>query len=104
MSKEPMNLVFEQLKLMRKDIASLKDDVRSLTGGQDEIGVDIKEVRLVQAGHTLSLDFLTERVEKLREGTLTAIGFAAETGSRSRTVEKQVADLVKRVEKLEKTQ
>ena len=97
MSKEPINLVFEQLKLMRKDILSLKD-------GLDEMRVDISEMRLVQAKHTLSLDFLTERVEKLREGTLTAIGFAAETGARTKTVEKQVADLVKRVERLEKAQ
>ena len=90
-----MNLVFEQLKLIRKGIQSLKE-------GQDGMRIDIKEVRLVQAGHTLSLDFLTERVEKLREGTLTAIGIAAETGARTKTVEKQFADLVKRVEKLEK--
>ena len=97
MSKEPMNLVFEQLKLLRKDVLSLKD-------GQDDMRADLREVRLIQAKHSLSLDFLTERVEKLREGTLSAIGFASETNAETRKIQKQVADLTKRVERLEKTQ
>ena len=60
MSKEPVHLIMEQLKLLRGEVLSIKTDVH-------DIKDDIKEMRLVQVRHTLSLDFLTERVEKLRE-------------------------------------
>ena len=102
MSKEPINLIMEQLKLLRGEVLSVKTDMHEMSAELKDLRSDVREIRLTQAGHTLTLDFLTERAEKLREGTLTAIGFAAETGTRSRSVEKQVADLTKRVEKLEK--
>ena len=38
MSKEPMNLVFEQLKLLRKDVHALKD-------GQDEVRSGLRDVK-----------------------------------------------------------
>ena len=103
MSKEPMNLVFEQLKLLRKDVHALKDGQDEVRSGLRDVKTTLSEHGLTLAQHTLQLDFLGERVEKLREGTLTAIGFATETGTRTRTVERQLADLSKRVETLEKS-
>jgi hypothetical protein len=40
----------------------------------------------------------------LREGTLTAIGFAASANEQNRKLAQQIADLAKRVEKLEAAQ
>ncbi|MEA2861721.1 MAG: hypothetical protein QOC72_3760, partial [Methylobacteriaceae bacterium] len=53
---------------------------------------------------TLRFDFLEERVEMLREGTLTAIGFAASANEQHKKLAEQIADLAKRVQKLEAAQ
>ncbi len=88
MAKEPVNLILEQLKILRSDVHGMRGDVR--------------DIRKVLDAHTLKLDFLDERVETLREGTLTAIGFAASAGVQHKKLEKRIVDLARRVEKLEK--
>jgi hypothetical protein len=81
MAEEPENFVLHYLPDIRTDVASLRTEVKDTRG-------DVHEIRTVLDSHTLRFDFLEERVEMLREGTLTAIGFAT-------------SDLAMRVEKVE---
>jgi hypothetical protein len=94
---EPENLILHHLREMRADM-------RATDGKIDSLGGDLREVRTVLDSHTLRFDFLEERVEMLREGTLTAIGFAASASEQNRKLAQQIADLAKRVEKLEAAQ
>jgi uncharacterized protein (DUF3084 family) len=94
MAEEPENLVLHHLRDIRADVASLRTEVKDMRG-------DVHEIRTVLDSHTLRFDFLAERVEMLREGTLTAIGFAAPANEQNRKLAQQIADLTKRVEKLE---
>ena len=91
MANEPENLVLEHLRIIRADIRDLRTE---MTG-------EFHDVRRTLGEHTRRFDYLEERVEMLREGTLTAIGFAASAGERQKKLEKQIADLTKRVEKSE---
>jgi phage shock protein A len=97
MAEEPENLVLHHLRDIRADVASLRTEVKDMRG-------DVHEIRTVLDSHTLRFDFLEERVEMLREGTLTAIGFAASANEQNRKLAQQIADLTKRVEKLETAQ
>lgn len=90
MSKEPDNLILHHLKALRAEVGEMRQELHT--------------VRLTVAGHDLRFDSLDERFELVREGTLTAIGFAADASRSIKTVREQVADLTRRVEKLEKTQ
>ena len=94
MTEEPENLVLHHLRDIRADVASLRTEAKDMRG-------DVHEIRTVLDSHTLRFDFLEERVEMLREGTLTAIGFAASANEQNRKVAQQIADPTKRVEKLE---
>jgi hypothetical protein len=95
MVQEPDNLVLESLCGMRGDIADLREGVRGIQN-------DIRGVRNVQDNHTLRFDFLEERVETLREATMTALGFAVNADEKHKKIEIRLAELTKRVEKLEK--
>jgi uncharacterized coiled-coil DUF342 family protein len=97
MAEEPDNLVLRHLRDMRADM-------RSTDGKIDNLRGDIREVKSVLDSHTLRFDFLEERVEMLREGTLTAIGFAASANEQHKKLAEQIADLAKRVQKLEAAQ
>jgi uncharacterized coiled-coil DUF342 family protein len=97
MAEEPENLVLRHLRDMRADM-------RAMDGKIDNLRGDVREVRTVVDSHTLRFDFLEERVEMLREGTLTAIGFAASANEQNRKLAQQIAELAKRVEKLEAAQ
>ena len=90
MAEEPDNLVLRHLR-------EIRDDVKEMRG-------DVHEIKGVLESHTLRFDFLEERVEMLREGTLTAIGFAASANEQNKKLAQQIADLTKRVEKLEAAQ
>ena len=90
MAEEPDNLVLRHLRDIRADVKEMRGDVH--------------EIRTVLDSHTLRFDYLQERVEMLREGTLTAIGFAASSSEQNKKLAQQLADLTKRVEKLEAAQ
>jgi uncharacterized DUF497 family protein len=64
----------------------------------DEIEAVLKGVRPTVTSHDLRFDALEERVETIREGTVTAIGYAAHASRAHVDLCKQIAD---RVEKLE---
>ena len=85
MAKEPENLVLEHLRLIRADVKELRGEMR---GELDSVRTDLRDIRKVQDDHTLRFDYLEERVEMLREGTLTAIGFAASAGESQKKLEK----------------
>lgn len=69
-----------------------------------EIEAVLKEVRLTVVGHDWRFDALEERVEVIREGTVSAIGYAAHAGRERVNSRKEIADLARRVEKLEARQ
>ena len=80
---------------MRAELHLARGDIRALQE-------DSREVRRTVASHSLRFDYLDERVELLREGTVTAITVAAQAGESSKQLRKGVADLTNRVEKQEK--
>jgi len=94
MAEEPDNLVLQLLRAIRA-----KQDDHSARF--DEIEEVLREVRLTGASHVLRFDALEERVEAIREGTVPAIGFAANASRAHVDLRKQIADLTRRVEKLE---
>ena len=63
---------------------------------------DIRDLGRILDRHTLQHDFLSERVEDLRESTMTGLGFATNANLHAKKVEKQLVELTKRVEQLEK--
>jgi hypothetical protein len=91
MAEEPDNLVLQLLRTMRAE-----NSVRF-----DEIEAVLKEVRLTVISHDLRFDALEERVETIREGTVTAIGYAAHASRAHVDLRKQIAELTRRVERLE---
>ena len=88
MAGESDDGVWGQLREIRGDIAELRQDIR--------------EIRTVQDKHTLQFEFLAERVEMLREATLTSVGIAIESTAREKRLEATSTELTQRVEKLEK--
>jgi hypothetical protein len=94
MAKEPENLVLQLLRGIRGTL----DEHSSRF---DEIDSLLREVRLTLVGHDLRFDALDERVEAIREGTVSAIGFAANAGRAHVDLRRQIADLTRRVERLE---
>ena len=96
MAKEPDNLVLALLGEMRADIKDVRKDM-------SRIDETLRAVRLTVAGHDLRFDALDEKIEMIREGTVSAIGFAANASRAHVDLHKQIADLTRRVEKLERT-
>ncbi|MGO9743070.1 MAG: hypothetical protein ACLPN5_16470 [Roseiarcus sp.] len=97
MSEEPENLMLHLLRGLRSDVAKLRAERSSA----DEV---LHEVRRTVTSHNFRFDALDERVEMLREGTLTAIGFAAHATQSQKKLQDQIADRTRRVENLEKAQ
>jgi hypothetical protein len=87
MAEEPENLVLALLREMRADMS--------------RIDATLREVRVTVVGHDLRFDALDEKIEMIREGTVSAIGFAANASRAHVDLHKQIADLTRRVEKLE---
>jgi hypothetical protein len=94
MSEEPESTVLHHLK-------ALRGDIRRLDGKLTEINNEVRSIRLTVAGHDLRFDSLDERFDLVRQGTISAIGFAADASRSSTATRDQLADLTRRVEKLE---
>ena len=60
-----------------------------------------RTIRCAVAGHDLRFDSLDKRFDLVREGTMSAIGFAADASRSNKAIRDQIADLTRRVEKLE---
>lgn len=97
---EPDNLVLELLRGMREEIRDLREIVRV---GFKEVRTDIRGLKVVQDSHTLQVGYLDEKVDMLRESTMTALGFANHVDLQQKKMGKQLAALSERVEKLEKS-
>ena len=91
MAKEPENLVLSILREMRVD---MKSDFARL----DET---LHDVRRHVASLDLRAEALDEKFEMIREGTVSAIGYAANASRAHVDLHKQIANLTRRVEKLE---
>ena len=91
MAKEPENLVLSILREMRVD---MKSDFARL----DET---LHDVRRHVASLDLRVEALDEKFEMIREGTVSAIGYAANASRAHVDLHKQIANLTRRVEKLE---
>jgi hypothetical protein len=94
MAEGPDSLVLKLPREMRADMKNVREDV-------SRIDQTLREVRLTLVGHDLRFDALDEKIEMIREGTVSAIGFAANASRAHIDLHKQIADLAKRVEKLE---
>jgi hypothetical protein len=94
MPEEPDNLVLAMFRSIR---GTLDDHSARF----DAIEAVLHDVRLTVVRHDLRFDALEERVEAIREGTVSAIGFAANAGRAHVDLRRQIADLARRVEKLE---
>jgi hypothetical protein len=95
MAEEPDSLVLQQ---MLRDIRARHDEHFARF---DQIEAVLKEVRLTVTSHDRRFDALEERVETIREGTVTATGYAAHASRGRVDRRKQIADLTLRVERLE---
>ncbi|RBP09095.1 hypothetical protein DFR50_12367 [Roseiarcus fermentans] len=91
MAEEPDNLVLQLLRAMRAENSARFDAIEAI----------VREVRLTVVSHDLRFDALDERVELIREGAVTAIGYAAHANRGHVDLRKQIADLTRRVERLE---
>jgi septal ring factor EnvC (AmiA/AmiB activator) len=81
MPEEPGNLVLELLREMRGDVAILRERA-------DE--------------HNEELRALRRQIHDWQETTATATGFAMHATIRGQEIEQEIAELKKRIEKLEK--
>ena len=91
MAEEPDNLVLQLLRTMRAENSARFDEIEAV----------LKDVRLTVVRHDLCFDALEARVEAVREGTVSAIGFGANAGRAHVDLRKQIDDLTRRVEMLE---
>jgi hypothetical protein len=98
MPDEPDNLVLQLLRTMRAENSARFDAIEA---GLEDARRLVNDVRLNVAGYDLRFDALDERVEMIREGTVSAIGFAANAGRAHVDLRQQIANLTRRVEKLE---
>ena len=100
MAEEPENIILHQLRGMREEQREFRSE---MTEFRTETRANFRDVRNVQDEHTLHLQSLEERFELLREGTMSAIGFAAHADRQYRSLKDQIAELTQRVERLEKS-
>ena len=98
MAEETDNLVIELLRKMRAENAARFDEIDAHIDAVDSV---LKEVRVTVTSLDLRFEALDERVETIREGAVQAIGYAAHASRGHVDLRKQVADLPRRVEKLE---
>ena len=89
MSEEPDNLVLQLLRTMRAENSARFDEIEAV----------LQDVRLTIVRHDLRFDALEERAEAIREGTVSAIGFAANASCAHADLRREIA--TRRVEKLE---
>jgi uncharacterized protein (UPF0335 family) len=100
---EPDNLVLELLRGMRAEMHGMRDEMRAVREDIRDIRTDIRGMKVVQDSHTLQFGYLDEKVDMLRESTMTALGFANHVDLQQKKMGKQLAALSERVEKLEKS-
>jgi hypothetical protein len=91
MPEEPDNMVLQLLRTMRAENSARFGEIDALP----------QDVRLTVVRHDLRFDALEESVEALREGTVSATGFAAMRVARISTCAGGSPISARRLEKLE---
>jgi hypothetical protein len=91
MAEKRDNLVLPLLCTMRAENSTRCNETEAV----------LKETRPTVTTQDLRFYAPEERVEAIREGTVSAIGFAANAGRPHVDLRKQIAGLTRRVEKLE---
>jgi hypothetical protein len=86
MAEEPDNLVLAILREMRVDIEDVRDHM-------SRIDETLHAVRLSVAGHDLRFDALEDRIDMIHEGTVSAIGYAANASRDHVDLHKEIVDL-----------
>lgn len=94
MAEEADSLVLAILREMRGDIKDVRSDI-------SRIDDTLRDVRRHVVSLDLSVGSLDEKFETIREGTVSATGFAANASRAHVDLKSQIADLTRRVEKLE---
>ena len=94
MAGEPEDLTLVILREIRADVKEVRDNV-------SRMDQSLQEVRRTLARHELRFDAIEEKFETVREGVISAIGYAANASRAHVDLHRQIADLTKRVEKLE---
>lgn len=94
MVEEPDNLVLQLLRAIR---GTLDDHSARF----DKLEALIMDVRRVATSTDMKVDALDERVEIIREGTVSAIGYAAHASREHVSLRKEITELARRVERLE---
>jgi len=94
MAKASDDLMLKILKEMRADIKDVRGDVARLDA-------TLNDVRRHVVSLDLRVEALDEKVEMIREGTVSAIGLAANASRAHVELHRQITDRTKRVEKLE---
>lgn len=80
MAEEPDNLVLRMLREMREVLQEVRDKVHE---------------------HDRRFDELKTQIEEWQETTATGVGFAAHANIRTQAIEKEIAELKRRIKRLE---
>jgi hypothetical protein len=91
MPEEPDNMVLQLLGTMRAENSARFGEIEAL----------LQDVRLTVVRHDLRFDALEESVEAIHEGAVSAIGFPANASRAHIDLRPQIADLTRRLGKLE---
>jgi len=88
-----------------EEIHGLRDETREalrvVKVEVEEVLVDVKDIRLATVKNVMAIEHLDERVEMLRESTMTGLGFATQVNLQQKKLAKQLTELSARVERLE---
>ena len=98
MAEEPDDLVLVILKELRAD---MKAGFSNVGSELSRIDATLTDVRRHVASLDLRMEALDEKFEMIREGTVSAIGFAANASRGHVDLQRQITELTRRVEKLE---
>lgn len=118
MTSETDQLVLEALRGLRDEfqgvraqVTNLQATVGSVAQVRDEIDQvrsllvsvreDVRGVLLATVKNVMAIEHLDERVEMLRESTMTGLGFATQVNLQQKKLAKQLTELSARVERLE---
>ena len=87
------------------EIHALRDETREalrvVKVEVEEVRDDVKDVRLATVKNGLAIEHLDERIDMLRESTMTGLGFATQVNLQQKKLAKQLTELSARVERLE---
>jgi archaellum component FlaC len=92
--------LIEEIHALREET---REALRVVKVEVEEVRDDVKDVRLATVKNGLSIEHLDERVEMLRESTMTSLGFSAQVNLQQKKLAKQLTELSARVERLEKS-